>query len=175
MNYPYATEQYLGRLEFKDAFGLEAQFHCHQRFRASYTDLACVSEQVWGDGDQWREFEAVGSKLVRLNSTPSGRSLAISLLDRPTKRGAQFERSTVRSIHHAFKDERQWWEYAALSPTTWARLAIRFPIGREPRGISVATAGSTPAPFVSRPATNEIVLNIKSPVVGAVYRIDWSW
>ncbi len=174
MNYPYQLEAYVARLSFRDAFGLEAILACYQRLRVLAPELRDVTHHVWGKGDQFSAYASVPTDAVQV-AEANGKSVIISTLRTPAKYGDIVEIHSSRRIHHGFKEKREGWEYMPFTPTENARIAINFPIGKEPQGITVGASRGSKTPFVTRPATKEIVLNIKSPSLGSLYRIDWSW
>jgi hypothetical protein len=104
-----------------------------------------------------------------------GRQVLVSTLKRPAKRGHEIEVYETRHIHHGFKGKREGWEFMPFTPTENARIAISFPVGREPQAISVGASSGARTPFVSRPGTKELVFSVKSPVLRSLYRVDWSW
>ena len=174
MNYPYETLDYVGRLQFKDPFGLEAYFHCYQRLRVLEPELFTVAQRAWGLGDPFFQFVSPSAAAVHFvrNADPPA---IVMVLKQPARRGDEIEIHSIRRIHHAFKGGRGAWEYRAFTPTEHARLAINFPLAREPEGISVAMSRGARSPFVRRPGTNELLFTIASAAPGSLYRADWGW
>ena len=174
MDYPYESLSYVARLEFKDAHGLDARFHCYQRIRVLAPELTHVWHRLWGSGDQLFDYAAPGTHVVRV-VRDDGRSVVVSELDRVAVAGDIIELHSIRRIHHGFKDHREAWEYIPFTPTERARVTIAFPIGKDPENISVGASSGTSTPLVHRPGTKELTLAITSPVVGSLYRAEWSW
>ena len=174
MNFPYLLLSYVVRLSFLDPHGLEARFESYQRVCVLSPELHAITQRVWGKGDQIAE--AVTSPAPLMQVTPDdGRLVLASKCEKPVRRGDELELYTTRRIHHGFKEEREGWEYIPFTPTERARIAIRFPIGREPDRMTVSSSNDARDPTVVRPGTKEVVLTVNSPVVGSRYRIDWSW
>lgn len=174
MQYPYELLAYVVRVSFRDAFGLDAVFESYQRIRVLAPALYCATHHVWGRGDQLKSLVSVGGQLAHVAEV-DGKKVLVSTLERPVGRGDEVELYSTRHIHHGFKERREGWEYMAFNPTTNARIAVSFPIGREPQGLHVGASRGAQAPFVSRPGTKELIMTVKSPPLGALYRIDWSW
>lgn len=174
MQYPYESLGYVARLEFRDAHGLDAVFHCYQRLRVLAPELFCVAHRIWGDGDQLAGLASPPIASMQ-QIGPSDRSTVVSTLRRPARAGDEIEIHSIRHIHHAFKDNREWWEYAPFTPTERARVSIRFPIARTPEAISVSASPGARSPAVQRPATKDVSFTLNSPTVGSLYRIEWSW
>lgn len=174
MTYPYESLMYAARLSFKDAYGLDAMFECYQRLRVLSPEISCVSHRIWGGGDQLHELTSLNAQLVH-QARVDGKDVLVSALDKPAKRGQVIELYSTRRIYHAFKEERESWEYVPYSPTARARVSISFPIAKEPEGISVSVSPGSASPFVRRPGTKELTLAVSSPTIGAAYRTEWSW
>jgi hypothetical protein len=174
MDYSYESLAYVARLSFKDAHGLDALFECYQRLRVLDDQLRFVTHRLWGTGDQLYDYISTNTQLVQ-QARIDGKVVLVSTLKEPAKRGQVIELYSTRRIHHAFKDRRAWWEYVPFSPTEHARVAISYPIAREPEGISVSMSRGARAPSVLRPAMKELVTRIDAPTLGATYRVDWSW
>jgi len=174
MDYPYESLSYAARLEFKDAYGVEAWFHCYQRLRVLAPELRTVLHRIWGDGDQLNAYAAPGTHVVRVRRE-DGRVAVLSALDTAAHAGDIIELHSIRRIHHGFKGDRQFWEYTPFTPTANARVVITFPIGREPEGLTIGATKGTTSPIVSRPGTKEVLLKIHEPAVGSLYRLEWSW
>ncbi len=174
MVHQYESLSYMARLEFKDPYGVEALFHCYQRLRIIAPEVNSVVHHMWGDGDQLNDYAAPGTH-VRGIFGEDGRRRVISSLDAPARSGDIIELHSIRRIHHGFKGDRQYWEFSPYTPTTAARVAISFPLAREPERISVGTSAGTSAPIVSRPATKELILKAHFPDLNSLYRIEWSW
>lgn len=173
-NYRYQSLSYVARLEFRDAHGVEAIFHCYQRLRVLTQELACITHRIWGSGDQLQSFVSANSDLAHQFNNGE-KDVLVSTLRRPAHAGDEIEIHSTRRIHHAFKAEREFWEYVPYSPTEQARLAISFPIGREVQALSVSTSAGASSPSVTRPATKEIIMRVRDPQIGALYRVEWSW
>ncbi len=174
MHYPYELLAYVVRLSFRDAFGLEAVFESYQRLRVMAPELHFVTHHIWGKGDQLKSYCSTPTELAEVAQL-QGKQVLISALKKPAGRGDEIEIYTTRTIHHGFKEEREGWEFMPFNPTENARIAIRFPIGKEPENVHVATSHAARMPFVARPGTKELVMTVKSPPIGSLYRIDWSW
>lgn len=174
MEYPYESLMYTARISFKDAYGLDAIFECYQRLRVLSPEVSYVSHRIWGAGDQLHEFTSPHARVVH-RARVDGKDVVISALDEPAKRGRVIELYSVRRMYHAFKGDRESWEYVPYSPTERARVSISFPIAKEAEGISVSASPGSASPFVRRPGTKELTLAVSSPTIGATYRADWSW
>ncbi len=174
MDYPVELLAYVVRVSFRDAYGLEAVFDSYQRVRVLAPELHAVTQHVWGKGDQLHSVVSQPAVLSRV-AEADGRHLLVFALTRPARYGDEIELYTTRRIHHGFKERHEGWEFMPFTPTAKARIAVSFPVGREPAGLSVGTTPGARSPFVSRPGTKEIILNVSSPAVGSLYRIDWSW
>ena len=174
MNYPYETLDYVGRVVFKDAFGLEAYYHTFQRLRVLAPELFAIEQRFWGWGDPVHEFISPAAAAVHI-VTESDPPAIVMVLKRPARYGDEIEIHSIRGIHHAFKGERGAWEYRPFTPTEHVKLAIDFPIAREPEGISVSTSPGARSPYVRRPGTKELTLDVRSATPGSLYRADWSW
>ena len=174
MDYPYESLSYVARLSFKDAYGLDAQFECYQQLRVLDDELRFVTHRLWGTGDQLHDYFSTNTGLVQ-HTRIDGKEILVSTLKEPAKRGQVFELYSTRRIHHAFKDTSGWWEYVPFSPTRRARVAIRYPIAREPEGISVSMSRGARAPVVQRPGTKYLVTTVDAPTLGSTYRVDWNW
>ncbi|MEX2246939.1 MAG: hypothetical protein WEC75_09645 [Dehalococcoidia bacterium] len=174
MDYPYETITYLARLSFRDAHGLDAVFDRYQRLRVLAPELATITQRVWGDGDPLHSFFSPSAELIDQRHEQGKHRLTLAL-NKPASRGDEIEIYSTWRIHHGFKDRHGAWEFGPSTPHASARVAIRFPIGREPEGVTVDASTGTGSPFVSRPGTKELILNIKSPAIGSLYRIDWDW
>ena len=174
MHYPYETLNYNARVEFKDAFGLEAYYHCYQRIRVLANELFTVTQRLWGWGDPFYDFTSPSAAAVYLVNDADPPAI-VMVLKKPAKRGDEIELHSIRRVHHAFKENHGTWEYRAFTPTERAKLAISFPIAREPEGISVSQSPGAPSPYVRRPGTKELLLTVSSPTPGALYRADWDW
>lgn len=175
MTNDYLTRQYMARLQFRGARGETAQFHCYQELVPCIDTLTVVTERAWGDTLLTSAIESPTDRVTDRSPDELNRTILTSSLTYPRRRLMVLERFTVRELHGAFTSNEEWWEYAAFTPTDWARVAIGFPAGRTPTRVHVAADSSTAAPFVSRPGTNEIILSIKAPKLGSVYRIEWTW
>jgi hypothetical protein len=174
MSYPYETLDYAGRLQFKDAFGLEAYFHCYQRLRVLAPEVFAVTQHAWGLGDPVHDFVAPAAAAVQV--VTDGNKLAlVMVLKEPARRGDEIKIHSIRRIHHAFKQPYGAWELMPFTPTGKARVSIDFPVAREPEGISVSSSTGSPSPYVRRTGTKELQLMVSNPVPGALYRADWSW
>lgn len=143
--YPYQSLVYSARLSFGDAHGLDAVFDCYQLLRVLVPDLREITHRVWGAGDQLQAYYSPSTELPTVVDL-DGQHLLISELKQPARRGDVIEVRSTRRIYHAFKDQDCMWEYVPYSPTDKARVSIRFPIGREPEGISVATTPGLTCP-----------------------------
>lgn len=174
MDYPYESLSYMARLEFKDAHGIDARFHCYQRLRVLAPELSFVAHRIWGSGDQMNDYAAPRTHVVR-HVREDGREVVVSALDTPAQRGDIIELHSIRRIHHGFKGERESWEYVPFTPTERARVSISFPIAREPEAITVSASPGSASPLVRRPATKELTVAVSSPTIGSLYRIEWSW
>jgi len=174
MNYSYELLAYVVRVSFRDAYGLEAVFDSYQRLRVLAPELRSITHHVWGKGDQFKSVVTTPTELADIAEV-GGRSVLVSTLKKPARYGDEIEVYTTRQIHHGFKERREGWEFMPFTPTQKARIAINFPIGKEPEGITVGGSPGARTPFVTRPGTKEIILNISSPAVGSLYRINWSW
>lgn len=137
-------------------------------------ELFCVTHHVWGKGDQMHDYFSPSAELVHL-AVEDDKQVLVSTLKTPARHGDEIDLFSRRVIHHGFKERREGWEYMPFNPTDNARIAIQFPVAKQPAGITVGNAPGTPAPFVSRPGTKEIILRVKSPTLRSRYRIDWSW
>jgi hypothetical protein len=174
MTYPYETLDYVGRVVFKDAFGLECYYHTYQRLRVLQAELFTVVQRYWGWGDPVHEVVAPAAAAIHL--VPDSDPPAIVLiLKAPAKRGDELEIHTIRRLHHAFKSDRGIWEYKPFTPTERVQLAIDFPIAREPEAIYVSMSPGAPSPYVRRPGTKELTFTLKGVLPGALYRADWAW
>jgi hypothetical protein len=171
---PYELLSYVVRLSFRDPFGLEALFESYQRVRVSVAELRSVTHHIWGKGDQLHSYYSPSADLVRVKRA-DGKQVLVSALRQPAHAGDELDLYSTRQIHHGFKTHREGWEFAAFNPTHNARIAIRFPIAKEPKAMTVESAQGTPSPFVARPGTKEIIMTIRSPVPRSLYRIEWSW
>lgn len=174
MDYPYESLSYIARLEFKDAHGLEALFHCYQRLRVLAPTLSSVAHRIWGNGDQMNTYAAPGTHVLH-QFREDGRNAVVSSLDAPAHAGDIIELHSIRRIHHGFKSDREYWEYVPFTPTANARIAISFPIAREPENLSVNSSPGAPSPWVARPGRKELLLKVVNPSIGSVYRTEWSW
>lgn len=174
MDHPYETITYAGRLTFRDAYGLDAVFDRYQRLRVLAPELFTITQRIWGEGDPLHSYFSPSAEIVH-EHVVGGKRLLLLALHEPAKRGDEIEVYSSRRIHHGFKDRHGAWEFGPSSPHANARLAINFPIGREPEHITVGVSNGTPSPFVARPGTKEVTLSIKSPAIGSLYRIEWDW
>jgi hypothetical protein len=174
MNASYESLAYVGRLSFSDTRGLDARYDSYQQIRVTSGELTTVTRHIWGDGDAAYSVVAPAAPPIRTYAAGDKR-VVVGMLRRPLHRGDELDIHTSRRIHHGFKGQRQWWEFIAFTPVHYARVAISFPIGREPEGISVGADPGTPSPEVFQPGTKELIMVVKSPVIGARYRIEWSW
>ena len=174
MNYPYELLAYVVRVSFRDPYGLEAIFDSYQRLRVLSPELHAITQHVWGKGDQLKSVVSTPTDLAHVAEV-DGRQVLVSTLKKPARRNDEIEVYTTRQIHHGFKEHREGWEFMPFTPTDKARIAINFPIGKEPEGITVGASAGARTPFVARPGTKEIILNVSSPTIGSLYRIDWSW
>ena len=89
--------------------------------------------------------------------------------------GSDIQSKEVPIPFRSFKGDHGAWEYKPFTPTERMRMAISFPIARDPQGISVAATPGASTPFVKRPGTGELLFTIDSAVPGSLYRADWSW
>ena len=172
--HPYESLAYAAHLSFRDAHGLEAVFDCYQLLRVVAPEMNEITHRIWGTGDQLHAYYSPSTEpptAIALNGT----HMLVSKLKRPARRGDIIEIHSTRRIHHAFKGQDCKWEYVPFSPTEKARVAIRFPIGREPAGISVGATPGSRTPFVRRPAVKDLVFNVADPSIGSTYRVEWSW
>lgn len=174
MNDPYEILAYVVRVSFRDAYGLDAVFDSYQRVRVLSPELHAITEHVWGKGDQLKSVISTPTKHTQVAEV-NGRHVLVSTLKTPARCGDEIELYTSRQIHHGFKERYEGWEFMPFTPTQKARIAINFPIGREPEDITVGASSGARTPFVARPGTKELILNVSSPSVGSLYRIDWSW
>jgi hypothetical protein len=174
MNYPYHLLSYVVRVSFKDPFGLDAVFESYQRLRVLSPEVFSISQRVWGKGDQFKSYVSAAAEMTHIAEL-DGKHALVSVLKKPARYGEEIEVYTTREIHHGFKEQREGWEFMPFTPTEKARIAISFPLGKEPEGITVGTSSGARTPFVTRPGTKELILNVSSPTVGSLYRIDWSW
>jgi hypothetical protein len=174
MNYPYETVDYSGRLQFKDAFGLEAYFHCYQRLRVLAPELFTVVRRFWGDGDQLHDFVSPSAASIQVVGDADPKALLL-VLQKPALRGDEIEIHSIRRIHHGFRSERPYWEFMAFTPTERAKVAIDFPVAREPEGIEVSASPGARSPYVKRSGTKELLVTVSAPEPGSLYRAEWSW
>ncbi len=174
MNHPYELLAYVVRVSFRDAYGLEAVFDSYQRLRVLSPELHAITQHVWGKGDQLKSVVSTPTDLAHVREV-DGRQVLVSTLKKPASYSDEIEVYTSRQIHHGFRERREGWEFMPFTPTEKARIAINFPIGKEPEGITVGASAGARTPFVARPGTKEIILNVSSPTIGSLYRIDWSW
>lgn len=174
MQHQYELLSYVVRLSFRDAFGLEAQFDSYQLLRVVGPQLDTVTQHFWGKGDQLRSVVTIPTKSSRVVQR-SGRNVLESTLNVPARRNDEVEVYTRRIIHHGFKAAREGWEFMPFTPTDNVRLAITFPLAKEPQHLALNTSSGARTASVRRPGTKEVVVSIKSPIVGSLYRLDWNW
>lgn len=174
MNYPYETLDYVGRVVFKDAYGLEAEYHTVQRIRVLAPELFAITERFWGWGDPVQDFVAPAASSVALVQKADPPAI-VMVLKRPAKAGDEVEIHSSRRIYHAFKADHGIWEYRPFTPTARVHLSFDFPVGRDPEGISVSTSPGARSPYVRRPGTKELLFTIRAASPGSLYRADWDW
>lgn len=173
MKHPYETLAYVARLSFRDAHGLEAVFDWYQRIRVLTPGLRFVLQEIWGGGDQLKDYVSTSADPIH-HARLNGRDIVVSKLKQPANVGDEIELYSTRRIHHAFKDgDRFYWEYTPITPTRRARVAIDFPLGREPSQLQVAASPASRSPQVTRPGTMQLITTVDHPTLRSLYRIDW--
>jgi hypothetical protein len=164
-------------LDIKDARGSRAVVTRKQRVLFLAGDAGIVTNPVWGDGNQFARFEALGAS--RLGARAEGPKTALLLsLDRRPVKGTRATIVSRRLITDGFPGRQEYFDAAIERPTRSLSVRILFPKSRPPleaHGIEPGFRSTSLALRANDAGRPTVAWRVRRADVGVTYSLRWSW